>query len=227
MKRILFTVCLLLGSLGLQAQKVSILGDSYSTFPGYITPAWNFTWYGTDYQLSEGVNDVRKVEQTWWHQVMTAMNYTLEKNNAFSGSTVSYTGYNGEVYADRAFITRMADLGDPDVILVLAGTNDSWAGAPVGHYIYSNWTRQQLFSFRPAFCYMMDYLVRNYPKARILNICNSELSPEVTETEAEVCAHFQVQNLLLRDIEKQNGHPSIAGMKAIASQVIEALAKRE
>lgn len=225
MKRILTVIYVFLAAWTVQAQKVSILGDSYSTFPGYVSPAWNFLWYGSEYQLSEGVNDVRKVEETWWHQVIQAMNYTLEKNNAFSGSTVSYTGYNGEVYADRAFITRMADLGDPDVILILAGTNDSWAGAPVGNYIYSNWTRQQLFCFRPAFCYLMDYLVRNYPKARILNICNSELSPEVTETEAEVCAHYHVQNLLLQDIEKQNGHPSVAGMKAIAHQVIQALKK--
>lgn len=226
MKRKWFVCCLLLASVVAQAQKVSILGDSYSTFKDQVTPSWNAIWYGTDYQLSEGVNDVRKVEQTWWHQVITTLNYTLEKNNSFSGSTVSYTGYRGEIYTDRAFITRMADLGDPDVILILGGTNDSWAGVPVGNYVYDNWTRQQLFSFRPAFCYMIDYLVRNYPKARILNICNSELSPEVTQTEAEVCARYGVQNLLLHDVEKQNGHPSIAGMKAIANQVIGILTQK-
>lgn len=214
---------MLVGVLPANAQKVSILGDSYSTFAGQVTPEWNYLWYGSDYQLSEGVNDVRKLEQTWWHQVLTAFNYTLEKNNAFSGSTVCYTGYDGECYADRAFITRMPNLGNPDVILICGGTNDSWAGSPLGHYIYSDWTREQLFSFRPAFCYMLDYLVRNYPNARIVNICNSELSEEITQSQAEICAHYHVQNILLHDIDKQNGHPSIAGMKAMAEQVIVAM----
>ena len=29
-------------------KKVAILGDSYSTFAGYLSPATNFTWYSAD-----------------------------------------------------------------------------------------------------------------------------------------------------------------------------------
>ena len=223
MKKLFLLAAAVCTALNVQAQKVSILGDSYSTYPNQVSPSWNELWYGTDYQLSEGVNDVRKLEHTWWYQVITKLNYTLEKNNAFSGSTRCYTCYDKADFSDRAFITRMSNLGQPDIILICGGTNDSWAGSPIGNYIYNNWTRQQLYSFRPAFCYMIDYLIRNYPNARILNICNSELSPEITQSQAEICAHYGVQNLLLQDIDKQNGHPSIAGMKAMATQVIEAL----
>lgn len=222
MKRGIAFIIVLIGiALSVQAQEVSILGDSYSTYKDHVAPSWNHLWYGTEYQ--ESVNDVRKVEDIWWHQVISSQGYTLERNNSFSGSTVSYSGYDGENYTDRAFITRMADLGNPDIILVLSGTNDSWAGSPVGYPIYDGWTRQQLFSFCPAFCYMMDYLTRNYPHARILNICNSELSPSITQAQKEICAHYHVQNVQLHDIEKQEGHPSVAGMKAIAEQVTLAL----
>jgi hypothetical protein len=38
----------------------------------------------------------------------------------------------------------------------------------------------------------------------------------------EICTHYQVQLVELHDIEKQNGHPSIKGMKSICEQLLEA-----
>lgn len=200
--------------------KVSILGDSYSTFGGHVTPDWNFSWYdGNDGGDRAQHNDVKTVDQTWWSLLIKEQGYRLEKNNSFSGSTVCYTGYGKNDYSDRAFITRMCNLGNPDIILIFGGTNDSWAKSPVGSYQHEGWTRRDLYAFRPAFCYMIHYLKQNYPNARIVNICNSELSAEVTETEQTVCTYYGVTNVLLHDIEKQYGHPSIAGMRAICDQV--------
>ena len=48
-----------------QTKSVSILGDSYSTFDGYVTPSTNEMWY---YQGNRGNNDVEDVTQTWWWQ---------------------------------------------------------------------------------------------------------------------------------------------------------------
>ena len=167
MKKFLLLLCLLTGVVNVMAQKISILGDSYSTFQGHVSPAWNFSWYGTDDKGKLENNDIRTVDQTWWSIVLKETGYELVKNNSFSGSTVSFTGYDGEDYSDRAFITRMNNLsdpvkGEPDIILVLGGTNDSWAGSPIGYYTYSNISRVMCYSFRPAFCYMMDYLKKNY-----------------------------------------------------------------
>lgn len=221
MKRILFLALLALTLCGnANAQKVSILGDSYSTFAGHVAPNWNAVWYkGNAADPNYERNDVHEVEQTWWSLLIKMKGLSLEKNNSFSGSTVCYSGYRKETYTDRAFITRMADLGNPDVILILGGTNDSWAGAPIGKYQYKKWKRSDLFYFRPAFCYMIHYLKENYPNARILNICNSELSQEVTESQAAICKHYKVDHILLKDIEKQGGHPSRKGMLSIAEQV--------
>lgn len=44
-------------------KKVSILGDSYSTFYGHVSPAANLCWYGVPGEKKE--NDVTKVEETW------------------------------------------------------------------------------------------------------------------------------------------------------------------
>lgn len=220
MKRLLITALSLCAVVFTYAQKISILGDSYSTYGGYVSPDWNFAWYnGSDGGDKAGHNDVKDVEQTWWRLLCNEMGYKIEKNNSFSGSTVCYTGYGKNDYSDRAFITRMCNLGNPDIIFVFGGTNDAWAKSPIGNYLHEGWTRKDLYSFRPAFCYMMHYLKQNYPGVRIINICNSELSAEVTETEAKVCEYYGVTNVQLHDVEKQWGHPSVAGMRAICDQL--------
>ena len=73
--------------------RVTIFGDSYSTFYGWLTPATNESWYfpaGHPGHV-EG-NDVTRVEETWWYQVIQQMGYKLEMNNSYSGSTVGYYG---------------------------------------------------------------------------------------------------------------------------------------
>lgn len=205
-----------------QKLKVSILGDSYSTFYGYVTPATNLCWYGVPGDIKE--NDVTKVEETWWHHLISEHGLLLERNNSYSGSTISNTGYNKIDYSDRSFIARMDNLGNPDIILVFGGTNDSWAGVPIGNYQYSDWTKADLYNFRPAFCRLLDYLTSQYPRTKIYNITNSELSDDVTNSMAEICRHYKITNILLHDIDKQWGHPSVKGMKDISEQLWEAFA---
>lgn len=218
-KRFIFLVSFFIVSLcSAYAQlKVSILGDSYSTFYGYVQPETNLCWYGVPGEKKE--NDVTKVEQTWWWCLTDSVTYVLECNNAYSGATVCNTGYERADYSDRSFITRMDDLGNPDIILVFGGTNDSWAGAPLGDFKYSQWTKDDLYDFRPAFCYMMDYLLSHYPNAMVFNITNTELSTEITASMDSICRHYGVSNIVLHDIDKQWGHPSVKGMQSICSQV--------
>lgn len=222
-KFILLAISLTLASALFAQKKVAILGDSYSTFHGYVTPDTNLCWYGVPGEKKE--NDVKQVEETWWHRFIHAHDYKLERNNSYSGATICNTGYEKADYSDRSFITRMDNLGNPDIILIFGGTNDSWAGAPIGNYQYSDWSKADLYNFRPAFCYLLDYITTHYPDAGIYNITNSELSPEVTESMAEICRHYGILNIHLHDIEKQWGHPSVKGMKSIEEQVWAAISR--
>lgn len=204
--------------------KFSVLGDSYSTFAGHVTPEWNHVWYPNDNSNTSTPNDVNDVNQTWWKIVDNAPEYELLVNNSFSGATISTHGYNDIDFAHRAYFTRAYNLGvDPDIIFVFGGTNDSWIGVEPGKNKFSNWTKADVHTFRPAFCKLMIELQAAYPRARIINITNSELSDEITAAMAELCEAFDVENILLHDIDKQLGHPSQKGMKAIADQVIQSL----
>lgn len=236
MKKFLLNISVILFTLCANAQsdslRISILGDSYSTFVGWVVPDTNLIWYyPTESQYHQKGNDVCAVEQTWWHQVIMRMGAKLERNNAYSGATICYTGYRPKKdmphddYSDRAFITRSNWLGNPDVILVCGATNDSWCGAPIGDYVFGNWTDKQLYSFRPAMAKLLYDLKGNYPKARIVFILNSELKDEINESVHTICRHYNVPCLNLHNIDKQWGHPSVAGMKAFADQVVEFLKK--
>lgn len=202
-------------------KRVAILGDSYSTYQGFITPITNETWYWEPW--IDQRTDVNDVTQTWWHQLIKNGKYRLEINNSYSGSTICYTGYNGNDYSPRSFITRADNLGSPDIILVFGGTNDAWAGSPIGEFKYKDWKREDLYSFRPAMCYLAHYMKERYPGVKVYFIINTELKEEVTQGIKDVCNHYGLKYIQLHNISKHDGHPDIAGMKAIAEQVGKAI----
>lgn len=202
---------------------LSILGDSYSTFQGWLTPDTNAVWYTVPADTRR--TNVKTVSQTWWHQVLKRQGWKLGVNNSYSGSTVCNTGYNDADYTHESFVTRMTNLGTPDVIIIFGGTNDSWAGAPVGDYKYSDIRRADLYSFRPAMAFMLSRLQELYPTATLWFILNDGLKESVTSSVRKICAHYNVPVIELSGIDKKSGHPSVKGMKQIADQVCAALDK--
>lgn len=198
-----------------QRQRVSILGDSYSTFIGYI-PAGNAIWYtGTTERT-----DVTSVRQTWWWKVISEGGYLLEKNDSFSGATVSYTGYNRADYSDRSFITRLPRVGSPDILLIFGCINDSWAGVPVGEFKYEDITLADLYTYRPALAKLLDEAQSRYPNVEIYYIIGEGLREDITESTKEICDHYGIPYIHLHGIATQEGHPTVAGMDAIARQVL-------
>lgn len=200
-----------------EIRTVAILGDSYSTFDGYI-PEGNACWYFT---TPQGENDVVSVEHTWWHQFCQDGGYELLLNESYSGSTICNTGYDGADYKDRSFITRMADVtaADPDLLIVFGGTNDSWANAPVGELQFGEWSSEDLYSCLPACCHMLDHIAEAAPDAEVVFVINSELKYEIVAGIMEACRHYDAHYLLLKDIDKKWNHPSVKGMAAINEQI--------
>lgn len=219
MKKILLSILLLSAVICAEAQRcsVAILGDSYSTFKGFVQPDNNRVWYKAE--LDTAKTDVSSVRQTWWHRFVSENGLKLERNNSFSGATVCNTGYNGKDYSDRSFIARMKDLGSPDIILILGGTNDSWAHSPIGEYKWADWTAEDLFSFRPAMAYMLETMKDYYPGTDIFFVLNCRLSDDIDESVHTVCSRYGIPVIDLVDIDCKAGHPTCKGMGQIAEQV--------
>ncbi|MCM1076935.1 MAG: SGNH/GDSL hydrolase family protein [Bacteroides sp.] len=205
---------------------VSILGDSYSTFEGHVTPDTNFVWYFKAPKPER--TDVTDVKETWWQKLIRDKGLRLVVNNSFSGSTVSNRGYRGEDYSDRSFLTRAKELGSPDIILIFGGTNDSWAGVEVGEYLDENGrtadgSAPDLYTFRPALDIMLSTIKDYYPGTQVYFIVNNGLRPEITESIVTLCGRHEVETIMLENIDKKSNHPSVKGMAEIARQVGERL----
>ena len=227
MKKIFLLVGLLV-CLGISAEaqrlpSVSILGDSYSTFEGYLQPDTNSVWYW-EKPADESRTDVESVRQTWWHRLIRENGYRLCVNNSYSGATISNTGYKDEKgkprdFTDRSFVTRVSSLGCPDIIFIFGATNDSWAGVPIGEYKYADWTKQDLYNFRPAMACLLEKVADHYPNVDIYFLLNDGLRPEINESVKTVCKHYAVPCIELQNIDKKSGHPSVLGMEQICNQI--------
>lgn len=201
---------------GRALQTVAILGDSYSTFEGYI-PAGNQTYYNMTDWAKTGVTDVK---QTWWWQVVKEGGYKLGANDSYSGATISYSGYDDKDYVDRSFITRLPRLGNPDIILIFGGINDHWADVPIGEYKYEDIRRADLYTFRPAVIKLLQTAQERYPNAKLYFVIGEDLKESITGSIQEICRHFGVPCVQLEGIETESGHATVQGMKDIARQVL-------
>lgn len=223
--------CMLLYAMGTKKYRTfSILGDSYSTFAGYMTPSTNKCWYPAGLEGTTGAdNDVQNVEETWWRLFSEEYGIELQANNSRTGAPISYDGYGaGTADAkDYSFISRADNLGNPDLIIIFGGTNDDAVNGNLGEYRYSSWKDTDLENFRPAMSCLLWYLKEQYPYSRLLFIANSGLKQEYMESMDQICEHYNVSMLKLEQIDKQNGHPGKAGMVQIKDQLISYLEKQE
>ena len=204
--------------------KTFIIGDSYSTFRGYIPPEYE-TYYGPKDDMSKG--GIGVVEATWWHQLISALGGVLLYNCSLSGSTVCNTGYGGEHCVDKSFVARIMDKADEfdseeiDTAFIFGGTNDCWAGSPLGEAKYSDFAVEDLDKFAPAYSWLINYMQRTMPKARIIAVFNSDLPDYIINIMKDSCEHFGIEYLQLHDITKYNNHPTPVGMTEIKDQISE------
>lgn len=109
------------------AHRVTILGDSISTYDGFLS--------GSPVRPHYPRGDVQDVTQTWWHQLIykKMTNSVLEGNFAYSGSQVARatnTNYLNTTWYGQGFVEKALrdGIGSPDVVFIFGGTNDYMHG---------------------------------------------------------------------------------------------------
>ena len=208
--------------------KVLIFGDSYSTFKGFIPEGYD-PYYDT---AESGGTDVKNVKDTWWHKLVAETGSELVLNNSWSGSTIGYTGYeNADCSKTSSFIYRLEKLSEDgffkenkiDTVFVFGGTNDSWSDAPIGELKYEGWKREDLYFVLPAVCYFLNKLKETVSGAAIHVLINTELKDEISDGIEKACDYYGLHSVRFKEIDKVDGHPTVAGMEQIKNAVLKSL----
>ncbi len=208
------------------------MGDSYSTFRGYVPHGYEV--YYAEEIIRE--TDLTRVEDTWWYQVMKDANLNLILNDSWCGAPIGYTGYYGEDCShSSSFLYRLRQLRDRGFfaeqeihkVFVFGGTNDSWADAPLGNVQLSHWEEKDLYCVLPAICCFLHELREILPQARIYCLINNGLKPEITQCMLDSCQRHSMIPVTFAHIDKMGDHPTIVGMKEIRDAVMEAIAKHD
>lgn len=187
-------------------KKISILGDSISTFnqDGYKIDG--YAMYYPTAASDRGV-DVTTVNDTWWMQVINSVAGTLEVNASSSGSTAS----SGNI----GFSPRVPLLGNPDVIYVALGTNDSSNGVIIGEINFEAET-YDLTQFAPAYIKGMQDTIAAYPKAKIVCVA-FDMGADYQNAIKTIAEHYGAEYIYVGDISVV--HPNKAEMTAVANRI--------
>ena len=106
----------------LEGKKLSIIGDSISTFNGYIPTGYDYFYPKT------GTGYVSSVDDMWWKKLADETGLSILKNASWSGSCVTNesTAYStAQCASTNARINDLADNGtNPDIIICYIGIND-------------------------------------------------------------------------------------------------------
>ena len=205
-----------------------IIGDSYSTYEGCI-PEGNRTFYSKAGREDKPVAKMEK-EDTWWSRLIQETGMNMVLNDSWSGSTISYTGYEGDCSNTNSFIYRFRKFAQEgffvdkkiDTVFIFGGTNDYWANAPLGE-VKTNYTEQDLFCVLPAICCLMKEVRAQFDSAKIYFIINSDLDEKIDFCVKQNASLYGIEYIELENIDKQNKHPTPKGMKSICEQVIKAI----
>lgn len=211
---------------GKGAKRIAILGDSYSAYYGMIPKGYDCSYAirGIDGE-NKWKNNINSVKQMWWYRLMKTSRYKLTVNCSYSGSCFGYIYKGGRRGNSSSFISRMKEYLNgrkkkADIIFVQGGTNDSWRKRPVGNVQYSRWTSKKLYKSLPAFCYILHYLKKHYPKARIIVLINDKyIRKKLLTGMVMACDHYHIPYLMLGDISTQSRHPDQTGQMQIYQTV--------
>lgn len=142
-------------------KKMAILGDSISTYQGYIPSNYQY-FYPTS-----SCPDVNSVSKTYWKIVADNLGLSV-KNCAYSGSTCAETGGYGVVGCSDERIAELGKDGNPDIVWVYIGIND-WG---YGKVDLGDWTPEKALptngdTFSNAYALMLSKIQIAYPDAKI------------------------------------------------------------
>ena len=195
---------------GFQCGKLSIIGDSISTYDGTGIDGYNM-YYPRE--------DVDHVSKTYWGRLLMNGSGTLEVNASYSGSCVS-SNRNSVGYP--SLCDRVSLLGNPDTIIIALGTNDSNNEVPIGEFTYdADMDSLDESYFASAYIKGVKMIQQSYPEARIICLIFMDMAQLYRNAIKDIASHFSLECVDIKYFESlgDEKHPSFKGMVYIANRL--------
>ena len=204
--------------------RVSIIGDSISTFDGYVPKGYHFHYPAKDGSLLN-------VADTYWYRLIyKKMNRAmLDRNISFSATTVAVNteSYKDKYYYGYSFTERFIDqggVGNPDVVIIHGGTNDrghadyelfpgsgpcKTAAAPMDGDLDGVFakgdaavTREEVEAlpaadFCSAYVKLLRLLKERYPDVKIVCIIGDYITEGIEQSILRIAAHYGARTVNL------------------------------
>lgn len=152
-------------AVSLEGKKLSVLGDSISTFTGTMPADYNI------YYPESG--DIPNASQTWWGQLLTNTGMVLCSNASSSNTDVTGNSFRTDGSAPGCSFRRIMDLrgadgSSPDIIIVYMGINDFARSRTLGTFTAPGPQAEgEVMVFTDAYELMLQKMITLYPNASI------------------------------------------------------------
>lgn len=238
----------------LKGKKISILGDSVSTYLNYSnnikynsTIGKNSVYYNKFDSSRDPVHMSLQLNDTWWMQVINELELKLCVNNSWSGSRI----YDDDESAGFGY--RCENLHNdhtnefPDIIVIYLGTNDFSFCHPSelgnSNIDYNTIIDDEKLTSCNCYAKMLYKITKKYPQAKVYCVTlfprlSTENQPTMFNQDLiKIAKHFdctivdleQYKELLDANfkyyIEDNRVHPGKYGMDLISAAVIDVLTK--
>ena len=213
---------------GSTKKRVSLLGDSITTFRGYTL------YPGIHQYPNANYKDFTSVTLTYWYKIIyeKMSDAVLEANSSFGGTCVADT-HDAARHPGYGFLQRYVDLGNPDIIILNGGTNDACYTLPLGKLDFTLETDDlDTYQFAQAYDKLIRLLKEKYPKAKVVAIISDRVRKYSSADDKsayekimeEVCLHHNIPcaKVVLANRSSLTydwTHPNVAGMTEMADQI--------
>lgn len=199
-----------------------VMGDSYSAHKDNV-PEGSLPCYSADH---ENLIYRCNTEDMWWHKFCIASDLNPLLIAAASGSAISYTGWSGKSI-EYSFIGRFEkylsegffEKNKIDNLIIFGGTNDYWIRHDLGEIKHENITEADKENVLSAICYFFKLVKEALPKTKVIVLINDEIKNQISDTLYSEAKLNGFSPLYLKNIDKNDGHPTKKGMTQISEQV--------
>lgn len=196
-----------------------VIGDDISTFKGHVHEGFA-TYYPV---LNVAWSDVDTVDKTFWKIIYDALGFSDIQNLSYSKGNSAPTNNNIPSLSRRINMV----IGEPSLIIIALGTNDSGNNVPIGDYNYDVETTSYTGTFSDEYIRTIRYIKERYPLADV--ICLSfYMKDTYADAIRQISEHY---GLIYADCRSIKGYttkyPNAKNMSDIAAFILSNLSKSE